>query len=770
MIFLLKIALTNQGRELAPFKIYKVVKNFYDDTLCVGWSQDSEFVAIGSRDLTVKVVSIHHKKSQYYFNLASHSDALISCFFTSTSQTDLNICSLSKNGQLFVWESSMSKDQLENNELSSNKLLYRKKATHYLNDNLKVSRRNFVTAADYNSKVKLLVIGFSTGAFLLHEIPEFNLIHCLEMEKLGNIDSLTINPSGNWIAIASGVKSLNYNDLEFEAEKTSQSQLIVWDWQSESFVYNQTGTGIGYTHITECVAYSEDGSTLASGGSDGKVKVWNTFTGNCIITFNEQHKAAVTGIEYQPSSGGKVIISASLDGTIRAFDLHRFKNFRTLTTSSETLSAQFISLAVDTVSSDFIAAGAQNLFEIFLWSLKTGRFLEALTGHQAPVSGLKFSPSNNILVSCSWDQTVRTWSLFEGSKCTREIINVGSDATSIAFRPDGNQFAVSTINGNISFFDPNTGEMNGVAIEGSKDLGFSQTSYELARTKDTFFTTLYYSSDGLYIIGGGKSRYICIYHTFEKILIKKFALSRNQSMEGLFDFISDRKKAEFGFNQDLIKSRKESEYSAVKLPGVRTGDFGDRSANPIIAVNSIRFSPTMRCFTAATTEGILIYSLDSVSIFNPFELESDIDPSTIESCLESKQYNEALMQALKLNDDQLLTKVIESVPQEDIQFVAQTLPINYVQKCIKFIATSLETTRHIEFYLFWIQVILNKFGVSMKANYSASSELMAILRLLQRNLGSKFEKLNKIGNFNRYRLKFIQVLGDKKEDMEVDSA
>lgn len=45
---------------------------------------------------------------------------------------------------------------------------------------------------------------------------------------------------------------------------------------------------------------------------------------------------------------------------------------------------QFSSVSVDS-SGEFVAAGGQDVFEIFLWSVKTGRLLEVLTGHEGPV-------------------------------------------------------------------------------------------------------------------------------------------------------------------------------------------------------------------------------------------------------------------------------------------------------------------------------------------------------------------------------------------------
>jgi hypothetical protein len=45
-----------------------------------------------------------------------------------------------------------------------------------------------------------------------------------------------------------------------------------------------------------------------------------------------------------PACSGHAVLSASLDGTVRAFDLVRYRNFRTLTTPTP---VQFISLACD---------------------------------------------------------------------------------------------------------------------------------------------------------------------------------------------------------------------------------------------------------------------------------------------------------------------------------------------------------------------------------------------------------------------------------------
>lgn len=64
-------------------------------------------------------------------------------------------------------------------------------------------------------------------------------------------------------------------------------------------------------------------------------------SGFCFVTFSD-HSAPVTAVAFLPS--GSVVVSASLDGTVRAFDLVRYRNFRTMTSPHP---VQFVSLAVD---------------------------------------------------------------------------------------------------------------------------------------------------------------------------------------------------------------------------------------------------------------------------------------------------------------------------------------------------------------------------------------------------------------------------------------
>lgn len=89
------------------------------------------------------------------------------------------------------------------------------------------------------------------------------------------------------------------------------------------------------------------------------------------MTFTE-HSSNVTAVQF--SSNRKFIVSASLDGTVRAFDMTRYRNFKTFTSPRP---VQFSSLAIDS-NGEFLAAGGQDVFEIYLWSMKIGRLCEVM--------------------------------------------------------------------------------------------------------------------------------------------------------------------------------------------------------------------------------------------------------------------------------------------------------------------------------------------------------------------------------------------------------
>ena len=281
-------------------------------------------------------------------------------------------------------------------------------------------------------------------------------------------------------------------------------QLLVWEWKSETYVLKQQG----HYYDVNAVSYSPDGQLAVTGGDDSKLKVWNTTNGFCFVTFTD-HTAPITAVEFACGETGSAVISASLDGTVRAFDLARYRNFRTLTTPNP---CQFMSLAIDG-GGEIVCAGAMEPYEIYTWSLRTGKLLDVLTGHNGPVCSLSFSPFTSTLVSSSWDKSIRVWDPYKSTTPT-ETFPHRSEVLSVTFRPDSKSVCGTTLDGTLVFWNVETGTSEGT-IDVRRDLKVP--------------SSVCYTADGTCVlVGARESPHVCIYNVSQKVLLKRYSLSRKK--------------------------------------------------------------------------------------------------------------------------------------------------------------------------------------------------------------------------------------------------
>ncbi|VDK18089.1 unnamed protein product [Anisakis simplex] len=636
------------------------------------------------------------------------------------------LITVGSRGLANLWSCSLTAGDLVsgvcNSETSDEvkKMLYDKSERRNLFDDLSgnSSQGVDVSACTYHSPTNLLVTAFTNGVFLLHELPSFSLIHSLRISEL-EVMSMNVNKSGDWIAIGCG--------------KGSDAQLVVWEWQSETYVMKQQSHS---QTVTTC-AYSPDGSMLATGAEDGKVKIWNCRSSFCVVTFTE-HTSGISAVCW--ISDGKAILSSSFDGTVRAHDLQRYRNFRTLVCPEQT---QLGSLAVDS-SGDLVVASSVDTYNIFVWSLENGRLLDVLSGHSAPIPAI--SIHGTFVVSASWDKTMRIWSIVESK--SSETIELIDEALDVSYSPSGQNIAVLCLDGSITLFDSESSTQWG-SIDTKLDVDAARNTTELIKKetgqKSKSFTCICFSADGAFILAAGRSNYICMYNVAERLIVRKFKLTTNRSLDGVTLDINRRNLTEFGNMALVDASDSEDEADGkkrIKLAGTKHSDMAERSAKPEIRVQHINFSPTGLSFAVCSTEGVCVFSRDNRLIFDPYELNVEVTPKGIKQKLAQAEYSHALVMALRLNDAQLIEQCVLATPLAQVDVVTRSLAIIYAEKLLQWLSNGKNTLaqRHIQLWQLWLKSILLEHAQQIKLNRSANlASLTAIQQLISNhsNLVSK---------------------------------
>jgi GTPase SAR1 family protein len=239
--------------------------------------------------------------------------------------------------------------------------------------------------------------------------PGVKLLHTLEGRK-GPVFGIEFDPSGR--ILASG---------------NSDGTVKLWDVSNGHLLRTLERNG-GYVLS---VTFDPSGQILAAGNNNSDVRLWDASSGKLLRTL-KGHRPNTQVLSVVFDLSGKTLASGNSDGTVKLWDV---SNGHLLHTLGEYMGFGYIWSVRFNPSGEILASGSGDGI-VRLWNVSSGKLFRTLEGHKNIVLSVAFDPLGEILAVGSNDKTVRLWNVSSG-KLLRTLEGHTNRVGAITFSADG---------------------------------------------------------------------------------------------------------------------------------------------------------------------------------------------------------------------------------------------------------------------------------------------------------------------------------------------
>ncbi|CEM08840.1 unnamed protein product [Vitrella brassicaformis CCMP3155] len=177
---------------------------------------------------------------------------------------------------------------------------------------------------------------------------------------------------------------------------------------SEFVPWKSTATLRGHKGSVQNVRFNKDGSYCLSCGQDKTLRLWNPHKGLFIKEYKGPHNHEVNDAVVTPDN------------------------------------AKFASVGGDKFG--------------FMWDVATGNVIRRLTGHEGKINCCEFNSSHELLITGSWDRTVRCWDLKSNTRAPLQILKEAKDSVTALCVTD-DEILTGSVDGRVRRYDVRMGRL-----------------------------------------------------------------------------------------------------------------------------------------------------------------------------------------------------------------------------------------------------------------------------------------------------------------------
>lgn len=208
---------------------------------------------------------------------------------------------------------------------------------------------------------------------------------------------------------------------------------------------------LGHSDQVRKVAFSRDGSRLASAAADGTVNVWDVASGRALLPLSAQSRA-IEDLALSPD--GTRLVTVAQDRRIRLWNV-------------ATHGDAVFAVAFSPDGTRLATGGGDGTIKI--WNPVTRRLVADLpgagasAGHEDRVVSLAFSPDGQSLASAGFDRTTRIWNLAAGAEAIAPLRYARNGAGEdkfyrVVYSRNGDWLATAGANARAVLWNARTGE------------------------------------------------------------------------------------------------------------------------------------------------------------------------------------------------------------------------------------------------------------------------------------------------------------------------